>query len=107
MTTIQPLHNGILVQEIEEDTVRASGLVLPDSARTDGVLKMKVIAVGPGAKFEGREAVLVDPVAVEPGQSVLVNRHAGTEVQDQDVKYKLVRETDLLAIVVDGDTPEA
>lgn len=97
MSTITPTSNGVLVKDIAEDTVRESGLVLPDSSRSDGVFKMEVVATGPGAKFEGKDGILIDPVSVEVGDTVLVNRHAGVEVIEDGAKMRLIRETDILA----------
>ena len=87
---IKPLADRVLIQPNEAETKTASGLYLPDTAKekpSDGM----VLAVGPGKKDE--------PMEVKVGDEVIYGKYSGTEVTVDDVKYLIVKQSDILAIL--------
>ena len=85
---IKPLADRVLVEPKEAETKTASGLYIPDTAKEkpqQGV----VIAVGPGKKDE--------PMELKAGDVVLYGKYAGTEVSDEDKKYLIMKQSDVLA----------
>jgi len=64
--------------------------IIPDSAK-EKPLKGKVLAVGNGTKDE--EMIL------NPGDTVLYGKYAGTEIEIEGVKYLMMRQSDVLAVV--------
>ena len=87
---IKPLADRVLIQPKEAETKTASGLYIPDTAKekpTEG----KVLAVGPGKKDE--------PMEVKVGDEVIYGKYSGTEVTVDDVKYLIVKQSDILAIL--------
>ena len=75
---IKPLGSRVAVRHIEQETTRASGIVLVDSAAMgDASIRAEVIAVGSGAWVKGERV----PMSVASGDIVLVPRYAGTEVE--------------------------
>lgn len=87
---IKPLADRVLVQPKEAETKTASGLFIPDTAK-EKPQEGKVIACGPGKKDELME--------VKVGDEVIYGKYAGTEVTVDDVKYLIVKQSDILAIL--------
>ena len=89
--TIKPLGKRILAKKIEpENKKTAGGIVLPDSVKSEKVVRAKVLANGTDEKFE-----------VKVGDEIIVGTFAGTEIEQGEDKLILVKETDVLAIVED------
>lgn len=87
---IKPLADRVLIQPKEAETKTASGLYIPDTAK-EKPQEGKVIAAGPGKKDE--------PMEVKVGDEVIYGKYAGTEVTVDDVKYLIVKQSDILAIL--------
>lgn len=89
---LEPLGDRVVVKVTDEDTVLASGLILPDSAKEKPQVG-EVLAVGE------REDVNGQPVAlkVEVGDQILFSRFGGTEVTVEKEDYLILREVDILA----------
>ncbi len=86
---IKPLGRRVLARKFEEQERKtAGGIVLPESAKSDKVVRAKVIAVGTDEKFE-----------VKKGDEILVSSFAGTEVEVGEEKLLLVLEKDILAVI--------
>lgn len=67
-----------------------SGIIIPNSAK-EKPLFGTVLAVGNGTKDE--EMVLKE------GDQVLYGKYAGTEIEFEGVKYIMMRQSDVLAII--------
>ena len=87
---IKPLAGRVLIQPKEAETKTASGLYIPDTAK-EKPSEGKVLAVGPGKKDE--------PMEVKVGDEVIYGKYSGTEVTVDDVKYLIVKQSDILAIL--------
>lgn len=87
---IKPLADRVLVQPAEAEKTTASGIVIPDSSEKKPV-RGKVIAVGKGTKD--------DEMILKVGDHVLYGKYAGTEVEDGDTKYLIMRQSDVLAVI--------
>ena len=87
---IKPLADRVLIQPKEAETKTASGLYIPDTAK-EKPSEGKVLAVGPGKKDE--------PMEVKVGDKVIYGKYSGTEVTVDDVKYLIVKQSDILAIL--------
>ena len=86
---IKPLGKRILAKKIEEESLTSSGgIFIPESAKSDKVVRAKVLAVGTDEKF-----------TVKKGNEILVSSFAGTEIEVEGDKLLLVKETDVLAII--------
>jgi len=84
------LAGKVLVAPQEAVTKTAGGIIIPDSAK-EKPLKGKVMAVGNGTKDE--EMVLKE------GDEVLYGKYAGTEVEFDQDKFLIMRQSDVLAII--------
>ena len=87
---IKPLADRVLIQPKEAETKTGSGLYIPDTAK-EKPSEGKVLAVGPGKKDE--------PMEVKVGDEVIYGKYSGTEVTVDDVKYLIVKQSDILAIL--------
>ncbi len=86
---IRPLGNRILAKSIKEKGRKtAGGIVLPESAKSDKVVRAKVIAVGSDEKIE-----------VKKGDEIIVSSFAGTEFKLDEEDLLLVKTTDILAVI--------
>ena len=95
---IVPLGDRVVVKQVRQEEVRASGLVIPDTAREKPQLG-EVIAAGPGRLDENNKRV---PMDVKLGDRVLYAKYSGQEVPrgvfgDADEEYMVLKESDILA----------
>ena len=88
--SIQPLADRVLIKPADAEAKTAGGIIIPDSAK-EKPLKGEVIAVGKGTKDE--EMVL------KAGDQVLYGKYAGTEIELDDTKFLIMRQSDVLAII--------
>ncbi len=94
---LRPLSDRVVVQRDEAEETTAGGIVLPDTAK-EKVNRGRVVAVGPGKLTD--EGQRVEP-SVQPGDHVLINKYGGDEFEFDDVKYVILRESDILAVIED------
>ena len=97
---LKPLNDGILVKIDQTRTKSPGGIVLPDQAK-EKPSRGEVLAVGPGQRLQDGSRARLD---VEIGDRVLFAKFAGTSVLDEkakqgdeDTKYILLREQEVLA----------
>lgn len=95
---VVPLGDRVVVKQTKQDEVRASGLVIPDTAREKPQMG-EVIAVGPG-RFDDNGKRL--PIDLKIGDRVLYAKYSGQEVPrgvfgNDDDEYMILKENDVLA----------
>ncbi len=93
-----PLGDRILVKQVRQDEVRASGLVIPDTAREKPQIG-EVLAVGPGRLDDNGKRMSMD---VKAGDRVLYAKYTGQEVPRgvlgaEDEEFLVLKESDILA----------
>ena len=88
--TIKPLSDRVLITPAAAEEVTVGGIIIPDSAK-EKPLKGTVTAVGNGTKDE--------EMVVKVGDIVLYGKYSGTELEVEGVKYLMMRQSDILAIV--------
>ena len=93
---LQPLGDRLIVEVLEEEEITFSGIVLPDTAR-EKPQRGKVLAVGPGSRNDRGELV---PMDVEEGEEVIFSKYGGTEIKLGVDEVLILRESDVLAKVV-------
>lgn len=87
---IKPLSDRVLIEPAPAEEITMSGIIIPNSAK-EKPLFGTVLAVGNGTKDE--EMVLKE------GDQVLYGKYAGTEIEFEGVKYIMMRQSDVLAII--------
>ena len=93
---IKPLEDRIVVKAIEAETVTASGLVIPDTAK-EKPQEGEVLAVGEGRFDDSGKRV---PIDVKVGDKVIYSKYGGTEVKYAGEEYLVLSARDVLAVVV-------
>ena len=88
---IKPLGDRVLVQPTAAEEVTMSGIIIPDSAK-EKPLRGKVLAAGNGTKDED--------MILKAGDEVLYGKYAGTEIEFEGEKYLIMRQSDVLAVIV-------
>ena len=88
--TVKPLSDRVLIEPVAAEEVTVGGIIIPDTAK-EKPLRGTVKAVGNGTKDEA--------MVVKEGDTVLYGKYAGTELEVDGVKYLMMRQCDILAIL--------
>jgi chaperonin GroES len=89
---VVPLYDRVLLRRLEEQEVKESGIIIPDTAK-EKPLEAEVVAVGKG-RIEGDKVI---PLEVKKGDKVLIGKFGGTEVTIDGEELVIVREEEILA----------
>ena len=92
---VRPLHDKILVKQLEEEDKSKGGIIIPETAK-EKPFQGKVVAVGKGKTLEGGD---LRPLDVKVGDKVLFERYAGTIIKIEGEEYMMMSESDVLAIL--------
>ena len=92
---IQPLHDKIVVQRLQEEEEAHGGIIIPDTAK-EKPQKGKVVAVGKGKLLENGAR---RPISLSKGDIVLFAKWGGNEIKIQDHEYLILSEDEVLAII--------
>ena len=87
---IKPLADRVLILPAPAEEKTIGGIIIPDTAK-EKPLKGEMVAAGNGTKYE--EMIL------KVGDKVLYGKYGGTELEFDGVKYLMMRQSDVLAIV--------
>jgi chaperonin GroES len=93
---LKPLADRLVVEPTEQEEITASGIYVPETAK-EKPQEGKVVAVGPGRKDDDGKRIEMD---VKKGDKVLYAKYAGTEVKLEGNKYLILKESDILAILL-------
>jgi chaperonin GroES len=93
---IRPLHDRVLIKRMEEETTSAGGIVIPDSA-TEKPQRGEIVAAGNGKRLDSGEVV---PLEVKVGDTVLFGKYSGTEIKELGEGMIVMREDDIMGVVV-------
>ena len=91
---MKPLGDRVVIKNMEAEETTKGGIILASSAK-EKPLMAEVIAVGPGGLVDGKEVKM----QVKVGEKVIYSKYAGTEIKIDGEEYKIVRQSDILAIV--------
>jgi chaperonin GroES len=94
---LQPLGDRLIVEVLEEEESTVSGIVLPDTAK-EKPQRGRVLAVGPGARDEDGKYIAMD---VAEGEEIIFSKYGGTDIKLGTEDILILRESDVLAKVVD------
>lgn len=92
---IQPLHDKVVIERLEEKEEVRGGIVIPDTAK-EKPQRGKVIAVGKGKLLTNGAR---RKPAVEIGNEVFFSKWAGNEIKIQDQEFMILSEDEILAII--------
>ena len=92
---LRPLQDRIIVKRLEEETMTAGGIFIPETAK-EKPMKGVVVALGPGRTLDNGS---VQEPTVRVNDKVLFGKYAGTEVELNGETLIVMREDDIMAVV--------
>ena len=92
---LKPLGDRVVLEAEQEEEKTVGGIVLASNAQ-EKPTTAKVVAVGEGRVLDNGEKLAP---SVKEGDRVLFDKYAGSEVEYARVKYLVVHEKDIVAIV--------
>lgn len=92
---IKPLADRVVIKMLEAEQTTQSGIILTSAAKEKPQVA-EIVAVGPGGVVDGKEIKM----EVSVGDKVLISKYAGTEVKVDGEEYTILRQSDILAIVL-------
>jgi chaperonin GroES len=92
---IKPLADRVVIKMLEAEETTKGGIILAGSAKEKPQVA-EIMAVGPGGIVDGNKVEM----EVKVGDKVMLQKYAGTEVKLDGVEYMILRQSDILAIVV-------
>ncbi len=93
---LRPLDDRVVVKPVEAEERTAGGIVLPDTAK-EKPQRGKVVYVGPGKLLDNGQR---GSLSVAIGDEVIYGKYSGTDVELEGDDVKILRETDILAKVM-------
>lgn len=93
---LRPLHDRVVVKRLEQETKTASGIVIPDAA-AEKPDQGEVLAIGPGKRDDKGVQNALD---VKVGDRVLFGKYAGQTVKVDGQELLVMREEDIMAVLV-------
>lgn len=93
---IRPLQDRIIVKRVESEEKTAFGIIIPDNAK-EKPMEGEVMAVGSGKMLDDGKLRKPD---VKVGDRVLFSKYAGSEVKIDGIEHLVMREDDLLGVLV-------
>lgn len=96
-TNIKPLFDNVLIKPLQAEEKTAGGIYLPQNAMDKEKPQIgEIVAAGAGAYDEHGKLI---PMVVKVGMKVIFKKWGGDEVKVDREEWKLVRQSDILAIV--------
>jgi chaperonin GroES len=95
----RPLHDRVVIKRIEAEEKTTGGIIIPDTAK-EKPQQGEVIGVGPGGRDESGKLI---PIDVKVGDRVLFGKWSGTEVKLDGVEYLIMKESDLMGVLVEAE----
>ena len=95
----RPLHDRVVVKRIDAEAKSAGGIIIPDTAK-EKPQEGEIVAVGPGGRDESGKLI---PLDVKAGNRVLFGKWSGTEVKIDGVEYLIMKESDIMGILVEAE----
>jgi chaperonin GroES len=96
----KPLHDRVLVKRVQSDEKTAGGIIIPDTAQ-EKPMEGEVLETGSGARDDNGKLV---PLDVKKGDKILFGKWSGTEVKMNGEEYLIMKESDIMGIIISGKT---
>ena len=92
---IKPLFDKVVLKEEKPNEMTKSGIIIP-SLENEKPQIATVISVGEGGYIDGKEVKMV----VKEGDKVVFSKYAGSNIKIDGEEYVVVRQADILAVLV-------
>jgi len=87
---VKPLADRVMVKLEKNEAKTAGGIIIPDTAQ-EKTQQGVVVEVGTGTEK--------DPITVKPGQKVMYDKYAGTQVKIDGEEHLILKMADIIATV--------
>ena len=87
---VKPLADRVMVKLEKNEAKTAGGIFIPDTAQ-EKTQQGVVVEVGPGTEKE--------PITVKPGQKVMYDKYAGTQIKINGEDHLILKIADVIATV--------
>jgi chaperonin GroES len=94
---LRPLDDRVVVEPQEAEERTSGGIVLPDTAK-ERPQSGAIVSVGPGKLLDNG---IRGKLSVEIGDVVIYGKYSGTDIEVAGKDVKILRESDILAKVLD------
>jgi chaperonin GroES len=93
--SLKPLGDRIMVRPFgkEGEKKLASGIIIPEAANKEKLLKGEVVAVGPGRRNDDGKRL---PIEVKTGDTVFFKKPWDEPIKMNDVEYYILSESDII-----------
>ena len=92
---LKPIFDKVIVKLQNLEEVTESGIILGQINKEKTQIA-EVIEVGTGGIIDGKQTEM----QVKKGDTVLLNKYAGTEIKFENEDYMVICQTDILAIII-------
>ncbi len=95
--SLKPLGDRVVVRPSEKagEQKLASGIIIPETANKEKLLKGEVIAIGPGRRNDCGERI---PIEVKIGDTVYFKKPWDEPIKIDGVEYYVLPESDIILI---------
>ena len=95
----RPLHDRVVVKRLDAEEKTKGGIIIPDTAK-EKPQEGEIVAVGPGGRDEAGKLI---PIDLKSGDRVLFGKWSGTEVKIDGVEYLIMKESDIMGVLVETE----
>ena len=92
---LRPLDDGVVIKQSEAEEKTVGGIYLPETAKEKPQIG-KVVAVGPGKLLDNGKR---GQMSVKKKDKVIYAKYIGSNVEIDNEKYVILKESDILGIV--------
>lgn len=92
---LRPILDKIIIEAQEPEQKTTGGIIIAN-AKNEGIIKAKVLAVGPGAYDSKKNFVVPD---INVGDVVLVNNMSGQKINHNDNEYVVITNNEIVAVL--------
>lgn len=93
---LTPLGARVLLRRLDSEEKTTGGIIIPDTAK-EKPQEAEVVSIGTGGKDEDGNEITF---SVKDGDRVLISKYAGTEVKIDGQEFLVLKESEILAIIV-------
>ncbi len=95
-TKIRPLQDRVILKRVKEEEKSKGGIIIPDTAK-EKPIEGEIIAIGNGKILEDGSVRKLD---VKVGDRILFGKYAGNEVKVDGEERLILREDDILGVIL-------
>jgi chaperonin GroES len=92
---LRPLDDRVVIKQSDAEEKTAGGIILPDTAKEKPQIG-KIVAIGPGKLLDDGKRC---KMSVKKNDKVIYGKYMGSEIEIDQDKYVVLRESDILGII--------